>query len=340
MVASPLRDDATLQRGLGAWLGSDDLTFQRPTRGFSNETILVTARRADGTRELVVRLPPVVATFPDPPSRWLGAQAALHAALHHAGVSVPHPVTVVADESYVGAPFLVMPRCPGRAAGDAPGLDPWITDSTVDEQRALHERWADLLGQLHAAPFDADRLAAAGLRVGLATEVQYWRDYADWAADGAPATVLCDALDWCRATAPATTAPDSALWGDARLGNVLFADDRTISSALDWELGTIGPAEMDLSWYLVLDELTTKVTKAPVPGFLSRDELLARWARRSGRDPLDLPWHDCFALARSIAINDRQARIAAQLGLDYPGVAGDDNPMLRVLARRIERYGT
>lgn len=341
MVASPLRDDAVLQRGIAAWLRTDAITLERPTVGFSNETVLVTAMRGAGIERIVLRLPPVVATFPDPPGQWLLAQREVHRTLHAAGVAVPHPVEVVTDETWLGAPFLAMPWCAGRAAGEAPGLDPWITESPLPQQRLLHEAWADLLGALHTAPFDHDALTAVGLRAGLASEVGYWRNYVEWAADGEPPAVLRDALAWCASTMPpsATGAGDALLWGDARLGNVLFADDRTVTCALDWELASIGPAEMDLAWYLVLDAITTKVTRAPVEGFLTRDELLARWSRRSGRTVTDFGWHECFALARSIAINDRQARIAAQLQLDYPGVAGDANPMLGVLTRRIERTG-
>ena len=50
----------------------------------------------------------------------------------------------------------------------------------------------------------------------------------------------------------------------------------------------------------------------------------------------DLPWHEIFALVRSTAINDRQARLAAESGVSYPGVAGDENPVLGLIATRIE----
>jgi aminoglycoside phosphotransferase (APT) family kinase protein len=128
-------------------------------------------------------------------------------------------------------------------------------------------------------------------------------------------------------------------WGDARLGNVMFDDDRNVVALLDWELATISPAEYDLAWYLVLDRLTSKFSGA-VPGFLARDDAIAHYEQHLGRPVADLEWHEIFALVRSTAINDRQARMAAAAGVAYPGVAGDDNPVLRYVEHRIERFGS
>jgi aminoglycoside phosphotransferase (APT) family kinase protein len=134
--------------------------------------------------------------------------------------------------------------------------------------------------------------------------------------------------------------PPSLCWGDARLGNVLFLDDGSIGALLDWELASIGPPEMDLGWYLALDRLTTKVIGQKVPGFLERDEAISRYQHHLGRAVEHLDWHEIFALVRSVAINERQARLAAAAGVPYPGVAGKDNPMLDYITRRIDRFET
>ena len=69
-----------------------------------------------------------------------------------------------------------------------------------------------------------------------------------------------------------------------------------------------------------------------------RTAAVARYEAALGRPVVDLAWHEVFALVRSVAINDRQARLAAAAGLAYPGVAGDENPVLAVLSARIEEY--
>lgn len=341
MATSTVRDDATLVAGLERWSGRPVASFARAAAGWSSETIVVTW---DGGERVVVRLPPLVASYPDD---VLGRQARVLPFLADAGVPVPRVVAYEEDDAALGAPFLVMEFAAGRAPSDVTGLDPWVVDAPLAVQRTMHERFADLLAALHrVVAGDPPEVLDGALRVGIDAELQYWCEYVEWASDGDPPEVLAGALRWCRDTAPApapapsTEATPSLLWGDARLGNVLFADTdaRAVVAALDWELASIGPAEMDVSWYLVLDALTAKVTGATVPGFLDRDAFTARYEAALGRTLHDVAWHDVFALARSICINDRQARIAERSGVDYPGIAGDANPMLRVLARRIERF--
>ena len=41
-------------------------------------------------------------------------------------------------------------------------------------------------------------------------------------------------------------------WGDARLPNLIFRDDR-VAAVLDWEMAFLGDPEADLAWWLFLD---------------------------------------------------------------------------------------
>jgi aminoglycoside phosphotransferase (APT) family kinase protein len=345
MTTLARRDDAELARGFTAWCthrwpdaGYEIARFDRPRAGWTNETLLV-ALRSDAApdRRLVVRMPPAVPTWPE---YDLFAQARVLAALESTAVPVPGVEAYEADEHWLDAPFLVMSHEDGRPGPEAPALDPWVTDATPPTQRFMHEQFLDMLATIHLTDWHTDDLAAVlpGGEQLLAREVARWRDYVDWAGDGAPTPALVDAIDWCAATRPEPEPPASLCWGDVRIGNVLFHDDRSIASVLDWEMATIGPAEMDLAWYLALDELTAHFVKQTVPGFLDRAETIARYEARLGRPVVDLEWHEIFALVRSTAINDRQARMAAESGVAYPGVAGERNPVLRVIARRIDAF--
>ena len=118
----------------------------------------------------------------------------------------------------------------------------------------------------------------------------------------------------------------------------MYDDDATLVALLDWELASIGPAEMDLAWYLALDELTAHYAGGTVPGFHDRADGIRLYERALGRAVVDLEWHEIFALVRSTAINDRQARIARSAGVDYPGGIGDDNPVLGWVDRKIEQF--
>jgi aminoglycoside phosphotransferase (APT) family kinase protein len=117
----------------------------------------------------------------------------------------------------------------------------------------------------------------------------------------------------------------------------MYDDDRNLTAILDWELATIGPPEMDLAWALALEDLIAHFTGSSVPGFLPRAEAIAHYEHAFGRAVVDLEWHEVFALTRSIAISDRLVRMAAEAGVEYPGAAGNDNPMLRYTEARIGR---
>jgi aminoglycoside phosphotransferase (APT) family kinase protein len=271
------------------------------------------------------------------PAYDLGVQATVQQALAHAGMPVPEVVALESDARWLDSPFLVMAFVAGRAGGEAPAIEPWLAAAPPGTQRAVQDGFVAALARVHRVDWRAAGLDAR-LRAGLSTEVGYWIAYADWAADGSPAHVLADALAWCARTVPECGEPPSLLWGDARLGNVLYDDAGRAVALLDWELASIGPAEMDLAWYLVLDELVTGIVGRTPPGFAARADVVRSYERALGRPVRDLAWHEIFALARSIAINDRQARLASAAGTRYPGIAGDANPMLAHLSERIGSF--
>lgn len=348
-------DVATLTAGLDTWLeqwepakrvGAQIRHVERPASGWSSDTLLATVHppidvlaNGEPIAELVVRVAPpaAVASFP---MDDFASQAAVIGSLPSAGLPVPTVLAVENDRHWLKVPFLVMTRSPGRAVGDAPALDPWLTGLPSATQRRIHEGYLDALAAIHRLDWhDAKldgvlRLAGADLKAELA----WWLAYIDWASEGTPAPELAAHLQWCVDTAPVMAHPPSLCWGDARLGNVLLLDDGTIGAVLDWELASIGPPEADLAWYLALDRLTTRVIGRSVPGFLARDDAIARYQDHLGRPVEHLGWHEIFALVRSVAINERQARLAAAGGVPYPGVPGKDNPMLDYIRRRIERF--
>jgi len=346
MTAGRLRDDEVLVAGLVRWTAARrpdrrDVrvdALHRPPAGWTNETVLVDLSwETDSGRsveQLVVRVPPVVPSFPQ---HDLHAQARVHEVLSGAGLPVPRSLGVEDDPAWLGAPFFVMERVAGTVVGEVPALDQRIAGLGPNEQRVLHERFTDAIASVHRLDVTGTRLDAV-LRTGVAAEIDYWSSYVEWATDGSPPKVLADALDWCRRTRPPEEPEPSLLWGDTRLGNVMLDDRLRIAALLDWELATLGPAEMDVAWYLALDGLTTEFVGRTVPGFLGRAQFLRRHEHRLGRALRDLRWHEVFALVRSVAINDKQARLAAAAGVPYPGVPGDDNPVLHHLARRIEQY--
>lgn len=298
----------------------------RADAGMANETIMV--ELGPGHTGMVLRLPPLEPTFPD---LDLSVQAAVQNAVASAGIPAPAPTVFVGDSAWIGTPFLVMPRVTGFIPGPAPLLDRAIGEASPERQRMLHDGLIDTLVDLHAVNWDAAGLGTVLPGPTVAAALDHWATYVEWAGAGAPLPVLTDALHWCRGRLPEDGRARERgvlLWGDARLGNLVFDDDGAVHAVLDWDLAAVGPPEMDLGWHFGLDYMMEQLFGQRVPGFPERTEAVDRYQARSGHVVADLEWHEVFALIRALAINDRHQRIA---GSDRRA----ENPMIAVLAARI-----
>ena len=338
MATGERRDDAALADGLARWVaarpegvpggaepgGSVRIAgFEHAEGGMANETVLVDF--GPDHAGMVVRLPPLDPTFPD---YDLEPQAAVQNAVAAHGVPAPAPTIVERDPSWVGAPFLAMPRVRGDIAGAAPLFDPYVSEAGPARQRVMHDGLIDAVAAVHAVPWQAAQLEGVLAGPRLADALDRWTAYVDWASEGDPLPSLMEALDWCRRHRPAEREA-VLLWGDVRLGNLVFDDERRVVAVLDWDLSALGPREMDLGWYFGLEFMMEELFGQRIPGFGSRLEALERYEERTGSETHDLAWHEVFALARALAINDRHQRI-----VDAP--RRRDNPMGNILLARLE----
>jgi aminoglycoside phosphotransferase (APT) family kinase protein len=313
--------------------------LSRPDVGWSCETLIVTLDTATGGERVVLRLPPVGdAIFPAYDLELQGAAQEL-AGAH--GVPTASPVQFEPDPSWLGTPFLTMPFVTGRVPADFVPGDRWIATLGHDGQSAL---WSSVLATVAAicrTPWNAAPLSGRlrGGRGGLGEELAWWHSYLEWLSDGSPPPTLRDALAWCHSNAPAEEPPPSLLWGDVRLGNVIF-DDRTLQprAVLDWDMVSVGPAEMDLAWLLALDSIPEELGAPRVVGFPDHDTSVREFQQHLGRPVRDLAWYEIFALVRSTAI---LARIAVLFRVTerQSRSAIDVRPLLEIIDRHIDAFG-
>lgn len=263
--------------------------------GRSNLTYAVT----DGEHRWVLRRPPlghVLATAHDM-TREYRAQSAL------AGTSVPVAAMVhlCADPDVLGAPFYVMDQVPGevlrsRAQADALGVDGC----------AVSWRLIDVLAELHSLDPASIGLGDFGRPEGyLHRQVSRWRKQLDSSRSRAVAGI--DELHDRLAASVPTSARHSLLHGDYRLDNVLIDPAvSTIVAVLDWEMATLGDPLADVGLFVVYsrrrsgadDPISGDLTSAP--GFPPAEDLIARYAERTGADLSSLDWYvglACFKLA-------------------------------------------
>jgi aminoglycoside phosphotransferase (APT) family kinase protein len=275
-------------------LGSGPARATRIGDGASNLTYLV---ERDDTR-LVVRRPPPP---PLPPSAHdMVREANVQICLAHGGVRVPKILAVCEDDGVIGAPFYVMEEIVGAVVSD--GLPPAL--DTPDERRRLGLELVDGLVDLHAVDYASCGLERLGKPTGyLERQLRRWSGL--WEVNATRELADCLEIgEQLRATMPESP-PSTVVHGDYRLGNVMVGLDAParLVAILDWEMATIGDPLADLG-YLVASWAEPGADAHPLllapvtdrAGFVSRDELVTRYAEQSGRDVSCLRWYEAFAL--------------------------------------------
>ena len=330
MVASGARSDAEVCVGIERWLNEHGVLvpstreiadgpfsvgpLSRPRTGLSSDTVFVTATGTDSSaHDLVVRLAPAGdGLFPE---YDLGAQVRIQNAVHSMGIPTAAPARYEADRSWLGDPFMVMPRVAGRVVDTRPSYirTGWLADSEPTFQTAVLDGLLAVLAALHCQ----DATAIDGAIVPIAESFAAACEYLEWAGDGGDVPgFLIDARTWCAANLPESPAPDSILWGDAQLANCVFTDAGAVAALLDFELAGTGPAEMDLGWFIALHEMTAVRAGGDLPGFRDRRSIIATYESALGRSVQAMAWYEMFALLRSGSIMVRMARLLARHGVD------------------------
>jgi aminoglycoside phosphotransferase (APT) family kinase protein len=96
---------------------------------------------------------------------------------------------------------------------------------------------------------------------------------------------------------------------DFKLDNVMLDEhspDR-IEAVLDWEMTTVGDPLCDLGltlcyWSSAEVPGTDHQAITATPGWYTRDELVGRYAERTGRDLAALPWHEVLGVFKLAVI--------------------------------------
>lgn len=279
-----------------------------PNNGFANDTLFLTVATTDTgverLEQLVVRAPPRGdGIYPAPD---IERQVRIQSVLSACGAPVVAPLAYEPNPDWIGAPFMVMPRINGRVPPDDPPYAKagWLYDASEEEQRRLFTSTLEAMAAIHRVDW---KKAGAGFLAretgtGLHAELAHWDGYIRWAAgDTLPAAVE-EGLAWLKRRLPRADAPDSILWGDSRLGNIIYGPDMRPAAVLDWEIAAIGPAEIDLGYLLAYDrrsrERLSIAADRELPGFMTRNETIDAYSQLLKRDLQDLVWYEVFAVLR------------------------------------------
>ncbi len=294
---------------LAAWLAEhvpgtagQPIEVQQFPGGHSNLTYLVTA----GARELVLRRPPVgskVKTAHD-----MGREVRVLSRLAPAWGPAPRPIAHTDDPSVIGSPFYVMERKRGVILRRDPPADLAIDAATA---RRLGEVLVDGLAELHAIDFGAIGLGDLGKPEGyVERQVRGWTErYAGSRTDDIAA--VDQVAGWLAANMPSSPAP-ALIHNDYKYDNIVLDGNELtrIVGVLDWEMATIGDPLMDLGtslayWVEAGDPpgmVAMRFGPTTLPGMMTRGEIAARYAERTGRAIDHIVFYYAFGLFKTAVV--------------------------------------
>ena len=308
------RDVSTLPDLLSRWLATVrperpapqvDIESGVDANGMSSETILLTARWDDGAQRLVARVAPTDADVPVFSSYRLDHQFELMRLVGElTDVPVPRVRWIDTTGAVLGTPFFLMDRVDGIVPPDVmpyPFGGNWFADAPKPRQQELQDATVEVLAKLHAIPDAAQRFSFLAevdppgdtpLRRHFGWLTQ-WYEFA--VPDIGRSPLVEQALGWLEDHFPTDAAARTPVlcWGDSRVGNVLYEDFRPVA-VLDWEMATIGPRELDVSWiifaHMVFQELAGLAGVPGLPDVLTEQDVRASYERLTGARLGDLRW--------------------------------------------------
>ena len=350
------RDLKDTRRILETWMrtklpGASELAVSElvepQSSGFSNETLLFdaawTERGQRRSEPLVIRIQPTgYQVFPE---YDLGLQFRTMELLGPTDVPVPRVLWLEQEQTdLLGAPFYVMGRVEGRVPEDNPPYHAggWLTEIEPEERRAIWLAGFDCMARIHRLdPAEAgfsflDRPELA--EEPLDQEIVYYERYLEWAARGREQPTAEAALDWIKKHKP-TGEPTGLVWGDARIGNIIFDGTRP-AAVLDWEMVGLGSPEQDVGWAIFLDRHHSEGIETPrLEGFPSYDETIAYYEEQSGREVKHLHFYQAFTGFRFAVIMMRLAQQMVHYELMDEATGREferNNTVTRLLAKILE----
>jgi aminoglycoside phosphotransferase (APT) family kinase protein len=291
-------------RGVVEGMAGELEIYQFPS-GFSNLTYMLAATVQGVRKEYVLRRPPFGANIKS--AHDMKREYKILRAIRPSYPRVPEPIAYCDDAAVLGAPFYIMERVQGIILR---GKKPDNLDLSQPVMKRLSTLLTDNLADLHCIDISAPELQNLGKPDGyVQRQVDGWiQRYENAKTDEVP--FMQEIADWLGANIPSADVNKSALiHNDYKYDNVVFTEDLTqISAVLDWEMATLGDPLMDLG--AALAYWTEENDPAPLkmfgltslPGNLNREEVVARYAEKTGFNVENIVFYFVFGLYKNSVI--------------------------------------
>ncbi len=296
-------DVATIE----AWLpsvteASGPIVWERLPGGHSNFTYLLTDAVGN---EMVIRRPPQGELLPK--AHDMFREYRIIDGLWPTDVPVAKPIAYVDDRELCDVHFYVMGKVEGAALYNGTEVSEWLDEPA---RKTAGMSFIDTLARLHSIdPADVG-LSELGRPDGyVARQLKTW--YGSWNAsieyanyDDPRAHELHDLF---MSRLP-EQGPGRVVHGDFGPHNCMFSEAGEVTAVLDWEIATLGDPLADFAysinaWVEPGDDGVYGADPATVlPGFPSRDDLIARYAELTGADLSQLPYYRAFNAFKTACI--------------------------------------
>ena len=311
------RDVTTLPAVMSQWLSTvlpggavPEVTVESgvDSTGMSSETIIFSIRwEQDGrpiTQKLVARVAPTAEDVQVFPSYRLDHQfEVIRMVGGLTNVPVPQVRWLEPTGDVLGTPFFLMDYVDGVVPPDVMPYTfggNWFADASPKRQRELQDATIRVLASLHSIPNAQNTFGflddAADGDSALRKHFNWVKSWYDFAVpDIGPSPLLERTFAWLDDNFPHDVAAGEPvlLWGDARVGNVLYRDFQPVA-VLDWEMVTLGPRELDVAWmifaHMVFQELAGLAKLPGLPLVMREDDVRATYKRLTGIEVGDLHW--------------------------------------------------
>ncbi|MCU0599723.1 MAG: phosphotransferase family protein [Desulfobacterales bacterium] len=282
---------------------SGPLEIMQFPSGFSNLTYMIRL----GEKEMVLRRPPFgkkARTAHD-----MKREYTILSALYPVFPYCPKPLAYTDDETVMGCQFYVMERIPGIILRkDLPaGMNLPAADA-----RQLCVNMIDLHHRLHSLDYRAIGLSDFGKPEGyVRRQVDGWsKRYRDARTPDVPdfETVMA----WLDRYCPPDSNRPGIIHNDYKFDNLVLnpRNPLEIIGILDWEMATIGDPLMDLGSSLAYwtnrddpqEAQLLRMMPSTIDGMMTRKELVALYAEKSGQKIESFDFYYCFGLFRLAVI--------------------------------------
>lgn len=293
-----------------------------------------------GSHQYVLRRPPLGPVAPS--SHDMSREYKVLSVIHQAYPLAPQAYLFCDDPAIIGAHFFIMERRRGVVVRRTL---PEVFRSIQDAPTRLSEALVDALVDFHAVDYEVLGLGDLGRPTGfIARQIEGW--YHRWNHAKTDKIPEMDVVyNWLKGNLPPSTR-HTLVHNDYKLDNVMFSpeDPGQVMAVFDWDMCTLGDPLTDLGALLTYwtepDDLPymRKIAQGFMPidddRFMTRAELVSRYAERSGCDVSHIQFYHALGLFR-VAIIIAQIYIRYKRGQTQDQRFAEFGPLVGMMVKAV-----